>query len=93
MRIELVRSLDHVILFVALEAMLRAKGAGDIEARRDQGIEAVRQVFRNRRRMSDQRDALSFERLAQFGVCQQAIDTVFHGFGGATNSVVKQVRS
>ena len=62
--IGLVRRLHHIILLVALQPVLRAECAGDIDPRCDQRIEAVLQIPGDRRRMGDQCDSLAFERPA-----------------------------
>ena len=45
---------------------------------RDQRVEGVRQIARDRGRMRDQRHALALERLPQFRVGEQAVDAEFH---------------
>ena len=74
-RVGEVVGLDHIVLLVAPEAVLRPEGGGDIHACGDQGVEAVREVLGNRCRMSEKRDALAVERPAQFGVGKEAIDS------------------
>ncbi len=45
---------------------------------------------RDRSGVRDQGDALAFQRLAQGGVCQQAVDTEFHGCSGGGSVSAKQ---
>ncbi len=74
-----VRRLDHVVLLVAAQAVLRAEGGGQLHvARRGQRIERMREICRDRRGMRQQRDALAGQRLAQRRLRQQTIDSVFH---------------
>ena len=57
-RIVEVRRLDHVVLLVAAQAMLRTEGGGDLDvAARGQRVERMRQVFRHRSGMRQQGDA------------------------------------
>ena len=79
-RIVEVRRLDHVVLLVAAQAVLRAEGGGELDvAARGQRIERMGQVCGDRGRMRQQRDALALERRAQGGFGEQAIDAEFHG--------------
>ena len=89
-RVGLVRGLDHVVLLVALDPVLRAERGGDIDAGGDQRVEAMRKVERDRSRMRDQRDALTFEGPAQLGLGEQAVDAEFHAPRGAASSAAKQ---
>ena len=59
-RIVEVRRLDHVVLLVAAQPMLRTEGGADLDvAACGQRIQRMRQVFRDRSRMRKQRDALA----------------------------------
>jgi len=69
-RIAFVLGLDHVVLLVALEPVLRTEGARHVDARGDQRIERMDKVLGNRSRVRHERDALAFERGTQFRVCQ-----------------------
>ena len=56
----IVRRLDHVVLFVAAQAVLRTEGGADLHvAARSQRIQRVRQVSRDRSRMREQCHALA----------------------------------
>ena len=75
LRIEEVGRLDHVVLLVAAQAVLRAEGGGELDVGQGrQRVERVRQVARHRRRMGEQGDAAAVERRAQGGVGEQAVD-------------------
>ena len=67
--------LDHIVLLVAAQAVLRTERGGQVEAGGGERVEAVGQVAGHRRRMREQRDALAFERLAQFRVGEQPVDS------------------
>jgi hypothetical protein len=66
---------DHIVLFVAPEAMLWAEGRADIHAGRDERVEAVREIARHRRGVSQKRDPLTLERPEQFRIGKQTVDT------------------
>ena len=78
-RIVEVGQLHHIVLLVAAQPVLRPERRGDVHARRDQRVEAVRQVRRHRRRMREQRDAAALQLAEQLGVGEQAVDTEIHG--------------
>ena len=80
-RIGEVGRFDHIVLLVAPEAVLRAEGGADPEvAARGEGIERMRQVFRDRSGMGEQGDAPARKRGAQSGVGEEPVDAEFHGF-------------
>ncbi len=74
-RVREVRGLHHIVLEVASDTVLRSENSRHVQSRREQGVEAVRQVLRDRRRMSEKRDALAFERAAKLGVSEQPVDS------------------
>ena len=78
MRIDLVRSFDHIVLLIAFEPMLRAKSSGYIHARFNQSIERVSQICCHAGGVRDQRNTLAFQWFAQFRFCQQTINSKFH---------------
>ena len=73
--IDLIRGLDHIVLLVALDPVLRAERGGDVHAGRNQGIEAVRQVTRQAGGVRDQGNALALELGQKCRVGKQPIDT------------------
>ena len=75
-RIVEVRRLDHVVLLVAAQAMLRTESGADLHvAACGQRIQRMRQIFRDRSRMREQRHALALERCAQSRFGDESIDT------------------
>ena len=70
--------------------MLRAEGGGEIDPGRDQRVERMGEVCGDRGGMRDQRDAPAFQRLAQGGVCQQAVNAEFHVRSGGGSVTAKQ---
>jgi hypothetical protein len=66
-RVAKILRLDHVVLLVATQSVLRAEGGGDVEpSDRAQRIERVLEVGGHRRGMREQRDASAFELLQEF---------------------------
>ena len=55
--------------------MLRAEHGRDVEPGRDQRVEAMRQVLRDRGGMREERDALAFQRAAKLGLGEQPVDS------------------
>jgi hypothetical protein len=93
--IQLVLGFDHIILLVALQPMLGAKGAGQPNAVTcGQSIQPMHQPRRDRGGMGNQRHALAFQRLAQGGIGQQAVKSVQHRHGASADAIdrVKQER-
>ncbi len=90
MRIDLVPGLDHVVLLVALEPVLRTEGGGHIDPAVDQRVERMREARGYRGRMRDQRDPAPFQRLAQLLFRDEPIDAEFHGALAAPSRAVKQ---
>ena len=79
-RVVEVRRLDHVVLLVAAQTMLRTERGGELDvAARGQRIERVRQVLRDGSRMREQCNAPAVERRAQRGFGDKSIDAKFHG--------------
>ena len=79
-RIVEVRRLDHVVLLVAAQAMLRTERGDELDvAACGQRIERMRQVFRDRSGMREQCNAPALERRAQSGFGDQSVDAKFHG--------------
>ena len=92
-RIVEVRRLDHVVLLVAAQAMLRTEGSGDLHvAACGQRIQRMRQVFRDGSGMREQRHAPAVERRAQSGFGDQSIDAKFHGCRAGRKLMRKTVR-
>ena len=78
-RIVEVRRLDHVVLLVAAQAVLRAEGGGELDvAAGGERIERMRQVCGHRGRMRQQRHAPAGERRAQRGFGEQPVDAELH---------------
>ncbi len=89
-RVGIIRRFHHIVLEIAAHAMLRPENRGDVQTRRDQRVETVRQVRRHRRRMGEQGDALARKRRAKRGVGEKAIDAEFHAPPGAGSVSAKQ---
>jgi hypothetical protein len=91
-RVGKVRRFLHIILKVAAHAVLRAEHCGDVDPRRDQRIQAMRQIRCNRSRVGQQRHALALQRFAQRRVCEQAVNAKKrgHAASGAGNEKAKQ---
>ena len=92
LRVDEVGGLDHIVLLVALDPVLRAEGGGEVEVgQRGEGVETVRQVGGDRGGMGEQGDAAAGERAAQFRFGEQAVDTEAdgggHGWSGSINRV------
>src|SRR5690606_21888201 len=78
-RIDEVRRLDHVVLLVAAQPVLRAERGGDLDvAARGKRVERVREILSHGRGVSEQREPASAQRGAQRAFRQQAIDTEAH---------------
>ena len=68
-RIAEIRRLDHVVLLVAAQPVLRAESRGDVEsANAAQRIERMLELRGHRGRMREQRDAPALELAQQFHV-------------------------
>ncbi len=90
-RIVEVRRLDHVVLLVAAQAVLRTEGSGELDvAACGERVERMRQVLRDRRRMREQRHALARERRAQRGFGDKPVNAEFHDGTAGANSSAKQ---
>ncbi len=90
-RIVEVRRLDHVVLLVAAQAMLRTEGSADLHvATCGQRIQRVRQVFRDGSGMRKQRHAPPREWRTQSRFGDESIDTKLHGCTAGENSCAKQ---
>ena len=75
-RIAEIRRLDHVVLLVAAQPVLRTESRGDVEtADGAQCVERMFEIRRHRSRMRQQRNAPAFELALQFHVAQQAVDS------------------
>src|SRR6185295_15669022 len=71
--------LDHVVLFVAAQPMLRAESGSQLKiAQRRQSVERMNQITRHRRWMRQQRYALAGKRSAQLWLFNQSVDAEFH---------------
>ena len=74
-RIAEIRRLDHVVLLVAAQPVLRTECRGDVEpAHAAQRIERMLEIRGHGSRMRQQRHAPAFELAQQFDVAYQAID-------------------
>ena len=89
-RIGEIRRFDHIVLLVAAKAVLRAEGGGEVEPACRERVERMGEVGGDRGRMGEQGDALALERAAQRRLGEQAVDSEFHGCGGAASSAAKQ---
>jgi hypothetical protein len=79
LRVREIRRLDHVVLLVAAQTVLRAECRGQVHVgQRGQGVERVHQVASDGGRMRQQRDTLAAQALAQCTRRQQAIQTELH---------------
>ena len=77
-RIKKIRRLDHVVLFVTAQTVLRTECGIDAAACGER-IERMRQVRGDRRRMRQQGNALARERCPQRGIGDEAVDAELHG--------------
>ena len=93
LRVGFVRGLDHVVLLVAFQTVLRTEGGGDVHPAIDQRIERMIEARRNRRRMGNERNPLVLEGLAKFIFCNETIDAEFHVALGGARRAVKQAGS
>ncbi len=83
--------LDHVVLLVAAQTVLRTEGGGELDVTAcGQRVEGMVQVLGNRRGVGKQGDAPAFERRAQGGFGEKPVDAEFHGRYGAGSSSAKQ---
>jgi hypothetical protein len=74
-RIAEIRRLDHVVLLVAAQAVLRTERRGDVQAaNRTQCVQRVLEVRGHRSRVRQQGHAPSFELAQQLAVRQQPVD-------------------
>ncbi len=79
-RVGEVGGLDHVVLLVAPQAVLRPERGREPEAaHRAQGVQGMNQVARHRGGVSQQRHASSAQRLAELGLLDQAVNSELHG--------------
>ena len=96
-RIFEIRRLDHVVLLVAAQTMLRAERGGDLDVTASgQRIERMRQVSGDRSGMREQRYALVVERRAQGGFGDKPIDAESHRYtleriGGVTSCPLRVI--
>ena len=82
-RIDEVGRLDHVVLLVAAQPVLRAERGGEPHvAERRQRVERMHEIARHRGGMGEQADAASGQRLPQRRLGEQAIDAELHGVRG-----------
>jgi hypothetical protein len=89
-RIEFVGRLDHVVLLVALEPVLRPKALVTLTPAAISASRLNGSGFPSARRDGRQRDTLAFQRLPQCRFRQQAIYAVLHAAPGGRKSMVKQ---
>jgi hypothetical protein len=81
--------LDHVVLLVAAQTMLRPERGGEVDAG-GQRIERMRQILGHRSGMRQQCHAPALERRAQLVFGEKPVDTAFHGRTTAGSSSAKQ---
>jgi hypothetical protein len=75
-RVAKIRRLDHVVLLVAAQSVLRAESRGDVHAAdRAQGVQRMLELGRHRGRVGQQGNAAAFELALQFDVAEQSIDS------------------
>jgi hypothetical protein len=78
-RIEVIRRLDHVVLLVAPQPVLRAERRGEAQAGEGrERIERMPQVAGDGGGVRQQRHTASGERLAQRGLLDQPVDAELH---------------
>ena len=74
-----IRRLDHVVLLVAAQPVLRTERGAQIEiGQGGQRVERVREIVRHGGGMREQRDALAAQAFAQRARSEQAIQTELH---------------
>jgi len=90
-RVDEAGRLDHVVLLVAAQTMLRAERGGELYVRAcGQRIERMGQVLSDRSGMGEQGDTPALERRAQWGLGEQPVYAEYHGRNGAGSSSAKQ---
>ena len=78
-RIHEILGLDHIVLLVAPQTVLRAKGRGQVDLlKRRQGIEAVHKIACHRRGVRQQCHAFSRQWPTQFRLFDQPVYSEFH---------------
>ena len=93
LRVDLVAGLDHVVLLVPLQPVLRPESRSDVHFAGNQGVERVHEPRSDRCRMGHQRDTAPVEALAQIFFGDEPIDAEFHDALGAASRAVKQAGS
>ena len=84
-RVDVVGRLDHVVLLVAAQPVLRPESCRQPHvAERRQRIERMREIARDGRRMREQRDAPPGEWLAQPGLFDEPLETDLHALRSST---------
>ena len=91
-RVVEVGRLDHVVLLVAAQPVLRTEGGGnrDVTAR-GQRVQRVPQVVRDRGGVGEQRGAPALERRPKRGVGEEPVDAEVHGAHAAGSSSAKAI--
>jgi hypothetical protein len=80
LRIGEVGRLDHVVLLVAAQPVLRPEGRGEADvAGGGERVERMHELARDRGRVGDQTDAPAGEALSERGIFEQAVDAEAHG--------------
>jgi hypothetical protein len=74
-RIGKVLGLDHIVLLVAPQAVLRAERGGNVEASANERVEAMREITSYRGGMGEQRNALAFQRPTKLRLREEPVDT------------------
>ena len=86
--------LDHVVLLVAAQAVLRAEGGRELDVGDPrQRVERMHEARGDRGRMGEQGDAASRQRLLQHAIREQALDAEFHHAGSRSVNVAGSWKS
>ena len=93
-RVDEVGRLDHVVLLVAAQAVLRAEGGAERQVGQGgERIERVGEVAGDRGRVGKERDPATGERAAQLGIGEQAVEAEANGVHAASAAAVVRMRT
>ena len=82
-RVVKVGGLNHVVLLVAAQSVLRAEGRAELHVPdRRERIERMREIGRHRCGVCNERNAFAREGSSQSGVTEEAVDAEEHGKAG-----------
>src|SRR5262249_29527283 len=85
-RIGEVARLDHVVLLVAAQPVLRPERRRERQSAREERVHRMREAFRDRGRVREEREAPALEALLQRTLLEQALDAEFQASSSAKPS-------